>query len=153
MRTIFSLGLLALSISLAACGGGSSTADNGSTVAKAAFIKQATEVCERHAGALRGQLAQHLESAPAATSEAALYEEIKEQAFVPEVEKELKDLQAVPLPKGGEAEAKKMLQELETGIENLRNQQFRSITDFSPAMDKFDEAAKELGLAPCSFSG
>jgi hypothetical protein len=150
------LTVLALSLSLGACGGGggsSSTEQEGPTISRLAFIKKAAAICQQHSGVLRSQLAKYLENAPASKSEAALYEELKTEAFVPEVEKELEDLQALPKPDGSEAEAAAMLEEMEAGIANLKTAKFQTITDFSPSMDEYDEAAKDLEIEACSFSG
>lgn len=143
----------ALALTLSACGGSASSATGlteSASVTETAYAKRAAAICERHGAEILAAAKTRLQR-NSFSSESGTYEELARSVFALNIETELEELQALPIPLGRSAEVEEMLETLQEGIGVARARQITSIEDFAQSFKAFDKVVNRAGVGGCSF--
>lgn len=155
--------LSALGIAVAGCGGGTDASgdspENGAVVVaagslgKAAFVKKVNALCLREQTKLYKETVEHLKgnSRPGARPSASLYKETLNTLFIPGMEEQLEQIQALGAPKGDEPAVGKILTSLQQALEAGRNLPKKETIRLEKLLEPGGELAKEYGIGNCAF--
>jgi hypothetical protein len=171
-RTILPV-LSALAIALIAtivvgCGsggsdsGGTSSSDTtsaggGAPLSKAAFIKQADEICKKGSEEVRAEFAAYLkenkikEIGEGKETEAETEGRIEEviEAAIPTLQQQLDGISALAAPAADEAQVNAYLEAAEEGIKEGEKNPVELFTATEKVLAKSDKLAKEIGFKVC----
>lgn len=138
--------LVAATAILAAVGCGSGNdSSSPETLTQTAFLHKADGICERAGNEQTVKAAVYLEQHRNA-NEAALVV----PAGIPPLEKEIKELQDLGLPKGHEEEAEAVLAEMEKALRALKEEPSRALSQENNPFKKANELGEKLGFVDCA---
>jgi len=137
--------LLLFVVVIAAVGGCGSSSSEPAPLSKAAFLKKADGICERAGNEQTLKAAAYLEKHRNA-NEAALVM----PAGIPPLEKEIKELRELGLPEGREEKAEAFLDEVEKGLQALKEKPSLALSQENNPYKKANELGEKLGLVDCA---
>jgi hypothetical protein len=154
-------GILALTLILAGCGGGSSdTSSSGdlsaSPLSKAEFIKKADAICAAGGKRTQAEFASYVKekkiSAEAGPT-AAQFAEISENIQVPAYKRQAEELRALGAPSGEEEKVTAIFDAIDAGIEKVEEADPKEALESSNSMFvEADTLAVEYGFKVCGHS-
>lgn len=141
---------LALGLLIAGCGGGSGDASagsggEGSSIDKAGFVKQATEICEQTSGKLSAEILA-AESGPSTTAA-----DLVQEALTPGLQTELEELRALGTPSEGKGQVQAFLKALQKVIEAAEADPEAFAASVSP-YEAAELAGRRYGVSACPIS-
>jgi hypothetical protein len=143
-------GMLAVSLIVAGCGGGSDESNTGATISKAAFIKKADAVCSGGNKRMEIAFAHFLEAKKNVKHPSnADYEELVGKVLIPNVSREIKEIRALGAPSGDEDRVNGFLEALEEGIEVAERDPKVVVSSSEAVFGIPSRLAKEYGLGVC----
>lgn len=137
------LAAIAALLSLGSCG--TSSSSDPSVLPKQAFDRKADFICE---GAGNEQI--EMATTYLQQHRGASEEDLVVPAGIPPIEKEIKELRELGLPKGLEDNAKTYLEEMDAALEALKEEPKAALSLKDNPFKKADELARRLGLSDCS---
>ncbi len=166
-----SAGVLAIAILAAGCGGGSGDnsgdgSSNGggsgsggggattvttSSISKAEFIKQATEICHREREDFITRLATYVQSHPnKGKSSSEFFADSMRAVLLPTIEKELAEIRELGAPAGDEAQIEAFLEAEQQGVNVAKKQKsIKGRFDLERHFVQGAKIAKAYGFPDC----
>ena len=128
------------------CGGGSQTADTGSSLSKAAFVKRADAICEESEAEQLKLLLAYLKLHRGAEEKDAL-----EPAGIPPLETQERKIESLPLPSEGSSEVETWISQFHEALKAMKKDPPSALkhgkeNPFAAA----DETAHKYGFKYCS---
>jgi hypothetical protein len=139
---------LVIALTAFGCGGGSDTTESDS-LTKAAYVKQADQICAKTEDRQRALLTEFQKQNKNATEGQATTEKMISFAALPPMEKQLEELSQLPLPEKEAAKAKAYLTELEKGLK-IAEKEPGTLLITPGAFTKSEEAARAFGFKTCA---
>jgi hypothetical protein len=169
LPTLIALVAIALIATVVAgCGSGGSgsgstsssdttSAESGAPLSKAAFIKQADEICKKGSEEVKAEFAAYLkenkikEIGEGKESEAEIEARIEEviEAAIPTLQQQLDGIGALAAPAADEAQVNAYLEAAEEGIKTGEKNPVELFTETEKVLAKSDKLAKEIGFKVC----
>lgn len=142
---IFIFGSLALCLFVAGCGSGSSSGGEGSSIDKAAFVKQADEICEQASGKLAAEVT--------ATNggETGTPGGLIRGILIPGLEAELEELRALGIPEEGKAEVQAFLKAAQKVIARAEADPEKFAASASP-YEAVELTGRKFGVTACPLT-
>jgi hypothetical protein len=142
---------MAIALVVAGCGGGDSGTTAGS-ISKEKFMVKADAICKNGTERMQAAIFAALKHPRDLTKVSqAEQEKIVTTAMVPSVEREVKELRALPVPEGDEERVDAMITALEEGIETAERDT-EAVTKSSDVLFGISSRiAGEYGLKACSI--
>lgn len=149
------------------CGGGSdsgstssgdtTSAGDGAPLSKAAFIKQADEICKKGSEEVKAEFAAYLkenkikEIGEGKETEAEVEARVEEviEAAIPTLQQQLDGIGALTPPAADQAQVDAYLEAAEEGIETGKKNPVELFTETEKVLAKSDKLAKEIGFKVC----
>lgn len=125
----------------AGCGSDSST---GASITKAQFVKKANDICEETEGEKLKLATEYLKKNPG-TEEVDLVV----PAAVPPLEKQVREIEALPAPEGDEAKVEAYLDAVKAGIKDTEANPEDALAAKSNPFVKANSLAADYGLTVC----
>lgn len=139
------LALLAVAVAMAGCGSSGEAVTAQTTMPKAKYAHKADLICE---GASYEQT--HLANLYLEEHQNAPEADLVVPAGIPPLEKEIKELRELGLPKGQEKKAELFLEEVEKGLYALKEEPSLALSKEHNPYETANELGEELGLGDCS---
>jgi hypothetical protein len=133
-------GLLLLAVG--GCGGGDSSE---ATLTKKQFISRAESICQQAETEQLQKATKYLQENPGAEEQDAVI-----PAGLPPIEEELTQLEALGLPKGGEAEIEAFLEALDDALEKAKEDPESVLVQQGNPFGKPNQIAGKYGLKACA---
>ena len=144
------IGMLALPLLVAGCGGGSDDSSDGPTISKVAFIKKADAVCSRGNNRMEIAFAHFLEKNKNIKHPSeADFEALVGKVVVPNLKREIKEIRALGAPDGDEDKVDGILTALEEGLETAEGNPQAAVKSSEVVFGISSRLAKEYGLEVC----
>ena len=149
LAAVAAIGMIA-----AGCGGGGSDAssETSATIGKAEFLKKGNAICakgnEEIDEAFESFAKKNNLSEKKAPSGAEL-KDFSEETLVPTAHRQLKEIQALGLPKGAEQEAKAVFAAVEEALGELEADPSVLTKEGQDPFAKANKLSRELGLTKC----
>lgn len=155
--------LAALGIPVVGCGGGADasggSAEDGlvavsaGSLSKAAFVKKVNALCFREQTKLYAETVEHLKrnTRPGARPSASLYKETLNTLFIPGMEEQVRQIQAIGAPKGDEPAVEEVLTSLQGALEAGKDLPVKETIRMEKLLKPSGELAKEYGIGNCAF--
>ena len=141
------VGLLAIGLLVAGCGGSSDS------ISRAEFIKGANVACKKGEEQIQKTYIAFLKKHANVTNPTeADYAELVATVFVPNVEKEIAQLRALEAPSGDEDKVKAFIDARQESIQIAEDNPKMLLTEGSKVTAKSAQLAKEYGLESCGNS-
>ncbi|HEV7535451.1 MAG TPA: hypothetical protein VGP90_07425 [Acidimicrobiia bacterium] len=138
-----------LAVSAAACGGGG----GGKTTTKADYLAQAKAVCLKGNRQLKSASDDVMAKvSPGQKLSDAQVNDFVRKTVIPTIRDQVKQLRAIPPPKGESAHVKEIYDELDKGLEAL-DKDPKKLTDGSNVFAPADALATKYGISVCSTTG
>ena len=149
--------IVAVATATIGCGGSetrtsaSDSGGGGSTPAsKAGFVKRASAICARdREGTLERVGAYQERHSSEGLSEAALRKESIISALSSTIQKEIADLNEVPLPRGEEKQVEAILSATRAALDNAKESKVKSPKKFDGYFVDVNQKLREYGLKEC----
>jgi hypothetical protein len=143
--------LLAVAALVSGCGGSGGGDSTTTSVSKAAFIKKADAVCQTNTQRMQRQILAVLKTKNGIRKpKPSEYERLVGTIIVPAVQREIKDLRALPVPSGDEDRIDAMIGALEEGLETAENDPKAVEATSDVVFGIFSRLAGEYGLTTCA---
>jgi hypothetical protein len=141
--------LAAAALGLSACGGGG---DSGG-ISKADYLARAKTVCQKGNRQLKSASDDVLAKVPIGQklSEAQIDDFVR-RTVIPTVRDQVKQLRAIPPPKGEKAHVEEIYKALEKGLDELQKDP-KKLTDGSNVFADADNLANKYGISVCATTG
>jgi hypothetical protein len=147
------LGVCALALVAAGCGGGSDETSSTASLTKAQFIKKADGICASAEKEIEGEFESFAKEHKLSEKNPPSNEESEEAAttiLIPSIEGQLEDIRALGAPAGEEQKVEELLAAVESAIEKTKEDPVKFIEsegegDFAHA----NKMAREYGLMVC----
>lgn len=120
------------------------TGEGGETTTKAAFIKAADEICEQGNEDFAQEAQDQYPEGPPEGEDAARF---AEEVLIPYLESQHEQISALPPPEGEEAAVEDLLEKLQAGIDEIKENPEDFVT--TGGLDEANAAAKDFGLKVC----
>ena len=136
-----------LALSASACGGGSKT------ISKTDYLARAKAVCQKGNQTLTAASNAELAKVPAGQklSEAQI-EDFVRKTVIPTIRDQVKQLQAIPPPKGEKSHVDEIYKALVKGLDDL-DKNPKKLTDGSNVFAEADSLANKYGISVCATTG
>jgi hypothetical protein len=146
-----SLSIVVLSVALAVAGcGGSGDESSSISISKAAFIKKTDAVCKRGNGRMEAAFGRFLiKNKNLRRPSKDEYEALVGKVLVPNIEREIKEIRAFPVPSGDEDRVDDFLEALEEGIEVAERNPKAVVGSSEVIFGIPSRLAREYGLEVC----
>jgi hypothetical protein len=142
------VGLLAFGLLLAGCGGDSDSST--ASISKAKFVKEASVACQKTENQIQRDYLAFLKTHSNVTKPTqAQYSELVSTVFVPNIEKEIAELQALGAPSGDEDQVEAFIDAREESIQIAEDNPQMLLTEGAKVTAKSAQIAKEYGLGAC----
>lgn len=141
--------VLAMALIVAGCGGGDDESSTAS-ISKAAFIKKTDAVCKRGNGRMEVAFAHLLVKSKSVQRPSKADEEaLVGRVLIPNIEREIKEIRAFPVPSGDEDRIDDFLEALEEGVEVAERNPKAVVGSSEVIFGIPSRLAKEYGLEVC----
>ena len=147
IRVAALVGAACLAASASACGGGSKS------ITKADYLARAKTVCQKGNRALTA--ASNDEAAKLAPGQKMTEAEINDfvrKTVIPTVRDQIKQLRAIPPPKGEKGHVQEIYKALDKGLEDI-DKNPKTLTDGSNPFAAADALANKYGISVCATTG
>lgn len=149
-KRVFALlvGLLALVLLVAGCGGGGDSSSEALT--KAEFIKQGDEICKKAEAQLEDEAEEFAEENEIDTENPSKVEkeEVIETVVAPALHRQAEEIGELGAPSGEEEAVEEILEALETGADELEAEPQKLFSSESP-IEEAGTLAQEFGFKEC----
>jgi len=148
-RSVAVLAAACLGLSAVACGGGG----GGKTLSKADYLAQAKVVCQKGNRQLKSASDDVMAKVPPGSklTDAQITDFVR-NTVIPTIRDQVKQLRAIPPPKGEKAHVQEIYDELEKGLAAL-DKDPKKLTDGSNVFAAADALAQKYGISVCSTTG
>ena len=148
-RAVALLAAACLAMTAAACGGGG----GGKTLSKSDYLAQAKTVCQKGNRDLKSASDDVMAKVPPGSklSDAQITDFVR-NTVIPTIRDQVKQLRAIPPPKGEKAHVKAIYDELDKGLDALQKDP-KKLSDGSNVFAAADALAQKYGISVCSTTG
>jgi hypothetical protein len=147
IRAAALLGAACLAASASACGGGSKT------ISKADYLAQAKTVCQKGNRALTAASNDVIAKlAPGQKLSEPQIEDFVRKTVIPAIRDQIKQLRAIPPPKGEKGHVEEIYKALDKGLAEL-DKDPKKLSDGSNVFAAADGLANKYGISVCATTG
>jgi peptide deformylase len=141
-------GAVGAALLVAGCGSGSQDATDAQQIDKATFVKQADAICEQASGRMAAEL-RSVGQSESAASFTATQIRILRKVFVPGLEEEQREIQALGMPKEAKKEAEALLEAYRKAIAQMKAKAKAIVESKTEPQEAVTLAARRIGIARC----
>lgn len=147
---VVAIGVFALALVAAGCGGGDDTSDGGEALTKTEFVKQADAICEQGNATIEEEVEAFAEDNDVDIEKPSKeqQEEVIADVVAPATQQQLDEIGELGAPEGDEDQIETMLETTEGGVSELEDDPALLLEGKNP-LSAGSKLAKEYGLKSC----
>lgn len=144
-----------MAVTALGCGGGGSAQDQtiaaNASLTKAAFVKQATAICDRGKARMVGEFQSYQQRAKQPVSATDPGIEVIETIFIPRLSEQLEEIRALGAPPKDRAQIETYLVGTREALEQVEDRKLSANKDLLTTFKSAGAIALDLGIKPCAY--